>query len=245
MHKISFWGQTKLYHISQKTFGHTCTIFSCTLQILYLSTKRHIQKNIKVPVGMRHRSYPWKHLQPSTSIFKYSPTSRKLVLIFCQMQLHLHMDLTIPLSLDLCLFFCNKTGPITGKEKWDGYLRFQLDTGWIVLLHDTSPASWEPTKKEGSISFSFLLHTGALLLLVCLSACIVLMSYGFFFNLSIMLFTLLWWEDRKICAHFRRGTVLCKSCFPCQAQVWMWRFLAAPLASCITRIDCFLFLISQ
>lgn len=67
----------------------------------------------------------------------------------------------------------------------------------------------------------------------------------FFFWLSIMLLTLLWWGDREFCAHFRRGTALCKSYFPCQARVWMWRSVAAPLASCIVHIDCFLFLIAQ
>lgn len=195
---------------------------------------------------MRYRSCPWKHLQPSTPIFKYSPTSRSLIIIFLPTAIALtHGFNNSSLSGPLCLLFCNKTGPITGKEKWDGYLRFQLDTGLIFLLHDTSPASWQPTKKEGSLSFSFLLYTGALLLLVCLSACIVLISYGFFLKLSVMLLTLLWWGGREFCAHFRRGTALCKSCFLCQARVWMWRFVAAPLVSCIAHIDCFLFLIAE
>lgn len=159
MHKISFWGQTKLYHISQKTFGHTCTIFSCTLQILYLSTKRHIQKNIKVPVGMRHRSYPWKHLQPSTSIFKYSPTSRKLVLIFCQMQLHLHMDLTIPLSLDLCLFFCNKLAPLLEKKNEMAIWDFSWTPDGLFFSMIQAQPRGSPQKKR----VAFLFHSSCTL----------------------------------------------------------------------------------
>lgn len=68
---------------------------------------------------IRYRSCPWKYLQPSTSIFKYSPTSRKFIqfFFFCQMQLHLHMGLTILLSLDLYVyFFATKLAPLLEKK---------------------------------------------------------------------------------------------------------------------------------
>lgn len=70
---------------------------------------------------IRYRSCPWKYLQPSTSIFKYSPTSRKFIqffFFFLPNAIALtHGFNNSSLSGPLCLLFCNKTGPITGKEK--------------------------------------------------------------------------------------------------------------------------------
>lgn len=195
---------------------------------------------------MGNRNCPWKHLQPSTSIFKYSPTSRKPFLIFfSQMQLHLHMGLTILLSLDLYVyFFATKLALLLEKKNemviWDSSW---TPDGLFFSMIQAQPHG-SPQKRGQHFFFIPPVHWGTAT--SCVSFCMYCPDVlWIFFKLSIMLFTLLWWEDREFLPPFRRGTVLCKSCFPCKAQIWMWRFLAAPFASCITPIDCFLFLISQ
>lgn len=140
-------------------------------------------KNIKIPVGMRYRSCPWKYLQPSTSIFKYSPTSRKLILIYFD-----KCNCTYTWVLQFSSLWISM--PTFLQQNWPHYWKrkmrwlFEIPAGHGMDCSSPwyKPSLMGPHKKEGSISFPFLLYTGALLLLVCLSACIVLMSYGYFLN---------------------------------------------------------------
>lgn len=167
---------------SVKDFSGTLAKYFPALFKHCLSIMRHIQQNIKVPVGMRYRSCLWIHLQPSTSIFKYSPTSRNLILIFfCQLQLHLHMGLTILLSLDVYVyFFPTKLAPLLEKKNemviWDS--SWTLD-GLFFFMIQGQPHG-RPQKKRTAFLFRSSCILGHCWLL-CHSACIVLMSYGFFF----------------------------------------------------------------
>ena len=151
MCKISFWRQDKLYHITHELFGYTCETFSCTLQTPCLSTMRHVQQNNDTS-GKEVQSWPWKHLQATTSISKYPPTSRSFILIFCQPQLQLHMGLTVLLSLDLHVYFFAQNWPRYWKRKMRWL--FEIPAGHRMDCSSWyKPALWEPTEKRAALLF--------------------------------------------------------------------------------------------
>lgn len=119
--------------------------------------------------GKEIQSCPKKHLQATISVSKYPPTSRRFILIFCQLQFHLDMSLTVLLPLDLHAYFFVQNWPCYWKRKtrW----LFEIPAGHRM---DCSSPRYKPSlmgahRKESSIVLSLLLCTGALLLLVCLS----------------------------------------------------------------------------
>lgn len=129
--------------------------------------------------GKEVESCSWKHLQATTSISKYPLTARSLVLVFCQLWSHLHMGLTVLLSLDLHVYFFAQNWPRYWKRKMRWL--FEIPAGH---QKDCSSLWYQPSllgahRKEGSIAFLLLLYMGALLLLVCLSAYTALIPHVF------------------------------------------------------------------
>lgn len=167
-------------HQSQAFGAHLQNIFLHSSNLMFVHCQTCSTKHNDTS-GKEVQSCPWKHLQATTSISKYPPTSRSLILNFLPTAIALtHEFSSSAVSGPPCLLLCTKLALLLEKKKWDGYLRFQLDTKWIVLPHDTNPASWEPTEKRAALLF----HSSRTLehcYFWCLSAYTALMPYGIFY----------------------------------------------------------------
>lgn len=126
-------------------------LYSSNLMFVHCETcsTKHNDTN-----GKEVQSCPWKHLQATTSVSKYPLTARSLILVFCQLWSHLHMGLTVLLSLDLHVHFFAQNWPRYWKRKMRWL--FEIPAGH---QKDCSSLWYKPSllgahRKEGSIAFS-------------------------------------------------------------------------------------------
>lgn len=136
------------------------------------------------------------------------------------MQLHLHMGLTILLSLDLYVyFFATKLSPLLEKKNEMAIWDFSWTPNGLFFSMIQAQPHGSPQKKRAAFLFHFSCTLGHCYFLCVFLHVLFWCLMEFFFKLSIMLLTLRWLEDREFCACFRRGTVLSLSSTSLNVQV--------------------------
>lgn len=121
--------------------------------------------------GKEVESCPWKHLQATTSISKYPPTSRRLILFFLQTAIALtHGFSSSAVSGPPCLLFCTKLAPLLEKKDetviWDSSW---TPNGLFFSMIQTQPPG-SPQKRRQHCFFTPAVHWGTAI--ACVSFCI-------------------------------------------------------------------------